>query len=323
MQLSNYVQMLFPYVGKGLQASEYLKELFDNLIAESDDGFINPLYDLTPDYLNRIYNGSQTLAKTKASAILNHRDTLKFANFINDSLTYDSYNDLADDIAKQKLQLKSAEVPEQCAEIFVEILSGIARSTKRKKQHETASHTNKSKLSQVPLASVVVKGGKIYIDGQALVLHDKLKPPADISPEELPYVTELFAAYAQAEQVKSVTKDTLPLLPQKYTRNFIEQREHYYNADSICHSVREVFADGDDDLNRLKSDTYDGISDTCWDDYDNGYSRLLAVLKQVSRITLTKSYLAQITNLIGNSEKKGICHMLVNDGKIQWVIKDE
>ncbi|MBD5637574.1 hypothetical protein HYI18_02945 [Clostridium botulinum] len=323
MQLSDYVQMLYPYVGRGLQSSEYLKELFDNLIVETDDDFINPLYDSTRDFLNRIYNGSCNLPKSVASAILNYRDTLRFANYINDRLTDDSINDLSNEIKNHNLQLNSIEVPEQCAEIIIEILTKISRKTKRKSTPKVASSKDKAKLSQVPLTSVCVKDGKIYVDGQVLLLHDKLKPPVEISPEELPYVTELFAAYAQATQTNSVTKDTLNSLPNKYNRNFIEQREHFYNADSICHSVREVFADGYDDFKRLKDDAYDGISDTCWDDYDNGYSRLLAVLKQASRITLTKSYLAQITNLIGNSEKKGICHMLVNDGKIQWVIDNE
>ena len=35
-------------------------------------------------------------------------------------------------------------------------------------------------------------------------------------------------------------------------------------------------------------------------------------------------YLMKISNLIGNAEKKGLCHVLVNDGKIQtWVDIDE
>ena len=50
---------------------------------------------------------------------------------------------------------------------------------------------------------------------------------------------------------------------------------------------------------------------------------LLAVLNQVSQITLTKSFLTQIKDLINNSEKKGICHMLVNDGRIQWVLEND
>ena len=70
-------------------------------------------------------------------------------------------------------------------------------------------------------------------------------------------------------------------------------------------------------------DAYNGIIDVCWNDFDDGFKRLLAVLNQVSQITLTKSFLTQIKDLINNSEKKGICHMLVNDGRIQWVLEND
>ena len=105
--------------------------------------------------------------------------------------------------------------------------------------------------------------------------------------------------------------------------NFREQRENYYNAESVARSVREVFLDGEDDFNRLKDDTYDGVSVTCWNDYKNGFLRLIAVLTQASLVPLTKSYLYQNSNWIGNSERKGICHMLVNDGRLRWVIENE
>jgi hypothetical protein len=88
-------------------------------------------------------------------------------------------------------------------------------------------------------------------------------------------------------------------------------------------SVREIFDNGEAEFGKIKDDAYDGISDVCWDNYDDGFKRLLAVLNQVAQITLTKSFLTQIKDLINNSEKKGICHMLVNDGRIQWVLDDD
>lgn len=323
MRLCDFASMLFPYLGKGRAVPEYMRALFDLLIDETDADFTNPLYDLTPDYINRIYNGRENLAKTKASAILNHLDILKFTNGVHDDLTPDAEIALGGDIQKLGLSLSADEVPEQCAEIFVDILKELARSTKKKSAQSSALPNGKVSLSQVPVASLKVIDGKIEINGQVIVLHEKLKPPEDIAPDELPYVTALFEAYAQAEQLDTVTKDTLDSLPKKYRRNFVEQRESYYNADSVFHSLRECVIEGEDEIQRIKDDTYDGISDTCWDDYKDGYARLIAVLKQVARITLTKSYLASITNLINTSERKGICHMLVNDGRIQWVVDDE
>ena len=58
--------------------------------------------------------------------------------------------------------------------------------------------------------------------------------------------------------------------------------------------------------------------------YDSGYDRLIAVLEKITNTRLDLSTLVQIRNLIGNMERKGIYHILVNDGTIQsWVQKDE
>lgn len=324
MRLCDYVQLLYPYVGRDLSSAEYLKELFDKLIAESNDDFMNPLYDLTPDYLNRIYNGSQALAKTKASAILNHRNTLGFSNYIDNQLNGDANACLQTEIDNLHLQLKTTELSEQCAEILVDILNDIARNTKRKSTHEQQpSENEKVSLSRVPIPSMYVKDGKIHIGNQIIKLPERLSPPQSDSLELLPYEAAILAAYAQALGKNEITKEILSTLPAKYKDIFNEQQQNYYNAEYVRSSVGEVFNEGAEDFQKLKEDTYTGIRPTCWKEYPHGLARLLDVLEQSTKITLTKSFLAQITNLIGNSEKGGVCHMLVNDGRIYWVNNDE
>ena len=59
-------------------------------------------------------------------------------------------------------------------------------------------------------------------------------------------------------------------------------------------------------------------------DYENGCERLRQVLIKITSTTLDKSTLSHIKNLIGNLEKKGLCHLLVNDNVIHsWVNIDE
>ena len=49
--------------------------------------------------------------------------------------------------------------------------------------------------------------------------------------------------------------------------------------------------------------------------------RLSDTLKVVTFLHYGKAYLGRENNgLIGTSEKKGIIHMLVNDGKVEWVV---
>lgn len=58
------------------------------------------------------------------------------------------------------------------------------------------------------------------------------------------------------------------------------------------------------------------------DDYDDGYRRLISVLKKVIDSSTT-SIVDNFKNLIGPKEKKGVCHLLADDGTINWVIENE
>lgn len=323
MELSYYLKMLYSYIGDGGDEVDFIRELFDHLIDDTDPDIINPLYNVTPDYIKRIYSGSKPLAKRTASKILSNLNEVKYSDYIHQKLTADAATNLEKDIDGYGLLLEHEDVTEKCGELIVNILKNINQKKKIKSTPEPVLLNKKTELSKVPLPSVYVKDSKIHIGNQIFNLHEKIKPPTEIEPIELPYIEALLSAYAQAEELDSITKDKLPDLPKKYQKNFNEQRENYYNIDSIFHSIREVFEDGEEDFNRLKEDTYDGISDTCWQDYSNGYIRLIEVLRHATVITLSKSYLSQITNLIGNSEKKGVCHLLVNDGKIKWVMEDD
>ena len=73
----------------------------------------------------------------------------------------------------------------------------------------------------------------------------------------------------------------------------------------------------------LKTEIYDGIIDVHEKDYENGYKRLVSDLAQAVQVNTSKSLLDSKLNCVGNSVRKGVCHMLVNDGKIRWVETDE
>jgi hypothetical protein len=85
-----------------------------------------------------------------------------------------------------------------------------------------------------------------------------------------------------------------------------------------------VFGETDpDQFALLKDETYDGIFDVHSMDYRSGFERLLRVMAHVSSVQINKCPLSKLPEWIGNSEKKGVCHILVNDGVIRWVVQDE
>lgn len=150
-----------------------------------------------------------------------------------------------------------------------------------------------------------------------------LLPEDTFAEHEMVYITELLAAYADEEGILKIEKETLEKYP-KYKNNFLRHRKDYYAAETIRQSARDPLgANATGEFNVLKEETLDGIIDVHEDCYDSGFERLKNVMKHVTTIQLNKSLLTHLPGWISNSEKKGFCHMLVNDGQIKWVDTDE
>jgi len=164
----------------------------------------------------------------------------------------------------------------------------------------------------------------IYLGNEEIRLPVQLTPQSVLSPHEMPYINALCEVYAEKLN-KAITPDDIDALPSNLRRNLSDQRKAYYSAESVHRSVREIFSDGEEQFLNLRDDAFEGISPTYYDErYNSGYERLQAVLEKITNTTLTKSTLMNIIGLIGNLEKKGICHILVNDEVIKsWVNIDE
>ena len=118
------------------------------------------------------------------------------------------------------------------------------------------------------------------------------------------------------------TLDSLDLLKKRFRNHFAEQRSNYYSALRILHIIRECFANADEEQNRWLNGTENYISDVRQDIYDNAYRRLMAVLAKVVDCK-TISAVDQCNRLIDAREKKGACHLLVNQGRFVWVDEDD
>lgn len=163
----------------------------------------------------------------------------------------------------------------------------------------------------------------IYLGNEQVTIPIELIQPGLLTPEELPYVNALCDVYAEklGKAIGDIMPDMIPSLSKNIQRHYSSQRKAYYQAEYVKHVARETFADGDRQFVALKEDAYTGIEDTYFDeDYATGYDRLKAVLDRITTITLTKSALMNVVGLIGNLEKKGVCHILVNDERVKsWV----
>lgn len=203
-------------------------------------------------------------------------------------------------------------------------LSDLFLYTVKKPNKFSSDSTSTSSNDKIP--SVLEDVGKLT----ALLekIHAKhptvITPPEEIESNEMVYVTELLSAYADAENLDELSKESLPGYP-KYKTDFERRRKDYYAAESIRRGSRDIFGETDpDQFSLLKNETYDGIIDVYSNNYPHGFARLNGVMAQAAVIRVDKCLLSRLPDWIGASEKKGVCHILVNEGKIKgWVESDE
>lgn len=73
----------------------------------------------------------------------------------------------------------------------------------------------------------------------------------------------------------------------------------------------------------LTQEIFDGVIDVWEAPYNYGIDRLRDVLQAAIQTPVNQCWLSKDTVWIGNSQKKGVCHVLVNEGRIDgWVKKD-
>ena len=163
--------------------------------------------------------------------------------------------------------------------------------------------------------------GKIRFGGIKIEIANKLEPGTKIEAQEMKYIQELLKAYS--DDAGKDFEDIADLTGyDKYKKNLISQRKNYYSIETIRRFVRDTFTNANE-YECLKNEIFHGIEDTHNLNYKNGFERLNQDLIKASSINTSKSLLDIPLHLIGNQERKGVCHMLVEDDLIKWVLDDE
>ncbi len=322
MYFYELVQLLHHNYEEKIRASEFVVLIVDAIL---DDQAIekekepNPLYQLKKSTLEGYYSGRRKLSRNNAAAIAGRIDEAKFADFV-DNLSFDAVNHLRDKLMEFDFEVEFCDVGKACANILAQM---IQRRAEGKSDNVVSlnykRHENGHLLKSIETTSIERRGDQLNICGEIISIH-QLLVPENIEKHELAYIHALYETYAEKLNMSEFTDSDVQYLPKGYAENHKEQRRAYYSALSVERSVRDIFDDGENEFNLLKDDAWHGINTTYWKDYEDGYARLNAVLEKITSTTLDRSVLTQIRNLIGNLEKKGICHILVNDGVIRsWV----
>lgn len=148
----------------------------------------------------------------------------------------------------------------------------------------------------------------------------KVPAPENIVETERRYVNALLDVYREKTGEPDLTLDSLPSHP-KLIEHLKRQRDDYYDAEMLRRGTRDIYSDdGEEYFNTFLDEVLTGVIDTYEADYPSGYARLGAVLTAASQTTTEKCVISRETLWVGNHEKKGACHILVNRQKLSgWV----
>lgn len=146
-----------------------------------------------------------------------------------------------------------------------------------------------------------------------------ITPPDEIEDHEIGYVHELYRVYGEVsgqEYARPEDLDSEPALK----KNFNRQRKDYYKAETIHRELRDTIRlDEEEGFSLLKDEVFDGVITTCEKDYTTSFERMTAVMEHATEILLSNNIQARMLDWIGPGEKKGVCHMLVNDERLGWM----
>ena len=304
MTFSKYATDLSPFISFGKSEHDYFTELIGNFIQDAAmDSCI--ILKRKPDTKYRYIHGDRLISSKDAQYLYNHRDKEKFSNWIWDRMSdSDSYDNVVSWL--DSLELDSSDPSVACADLLESIMIDISKGS------VTSQSKQETELDM-----------KLIEDIQEKI--KSLPRPADVpvpkvaTQDERIYIDELYSAYGDAEGLDSFSEDDLTSFPE-YADDLDDRRIDFYAAESIRRGVLELKGSnliGQFDI--LKNETLDGVKDTAKRTHINGYEHMLAVMEQAVSVPISNYILCASPYWISGKIKKGVCHHLVNDGKLVWV----
>lgn len=140
------------------------------------------------------------------------------------------------------------------------------------------------------------------------------KPDESLSQDEkkLPYVQQLLEVYSEEDNCLYGDDNELKRNPNLFN-HFTRQREGFFSAQSLKRFVRDELVD-EGEYELLKEQVEFGIADIYEKSYESKLERVKCTTGKAAELNLVSAEIHDIKV----QDKNGMCHELVNDGKLMW-----
>lgn len=299
---SNYSNALISLVDLVLRSPKDTEE--EQLLLERR---FNPLDNLAPETQRKIFSGTRTIPKKRAQAILDQYDSTALINKINE-LPDERKNILVHFFTEKGISAQPSNVGETADKVIRELISNLAHPKDNQTVYLEAIHSRQA---------IFEKYGFISEPPESIPVPEK--PAGD----ETLYVEAILEAYAEQEHKNEIKLDDLGVYP-KLAEDFNVHRNSYYSAIEIERGTRDIYgSDETAQFDVLKDEIFHGVRNEYLDTHDSGMHRLRRVLNQAASVTAGRCLLTRFSSWVGSLQKQGVCHVLVNEGRIKsWVDPD-
>lgn len=329
MEFNELAPLIKPCFSHSISKSKAktVKKMFE-LITNYDPDDVKP-YDLADVTLRNYYNNGKI--SDLASKVWKHLDRTDFDRAISEA-SLDARTSLANSIKAGHYTEKRVDrgtVAHICTDLFIKIITEAAgQSTiKNKKSFPTAMESKIDiRAGQHQSIEYIKEKNVLRVDGIDYPIPPELSDDDANIAIIFPYKSALYELYTSKLGKKINDKNFMREATSYEVHHFERQQRDFTDAAWYEHALRDTVDDFDYQFSLLKKDAYDGIEETYFNDEygENGMKRLREVQSKITTITLNLSNLKNIDNILSNNIKKGLCHLMVNDGKIKsWVKIDE
>ena len=305
MDFSTYALGLMPFLATKPNEADYFVELIGHFVKVAAHDNCKVLNHVRPDTQYKYIHGNP-ISKKDCQYLFQNCDRDRYTEWIEKKVEdTDSYDEISQWLKTNGKQ--GLNISDDCLNLLLEIF-------------QTRSNENSARKKTTPNPrSGIEKINQLVSEIDALPKPPEARPPEEIIDEEEVYISQLCLAYKDVEP--SLTLDHISNYSD-FEDDLKDRRIEYFSAAAIDRGMMELdISSLTGQFDVLKDEIYGGVKNTLRRSHPNGYERMLAVMEHADKLPIYNYLLAEAKYWLNGDIKRGVCHHLVNEKRMEWVKK--
>ncbi len=281
--------------------------------------------DANPNTLKSKANGKRNITKTEAKILYENVNLDKLETYLHDLISDSNFISIRKNLNDYGFIVnpctEDSEIPLICAKLLKKIIYNI--SFGKQETLPPIEILNTKNLNEIAFKSIFFDDNYLIVNGEKIKLSKDFSSLNSTVNYDLKFIQKLFEIYSEKLGKRITNENSLKGTP--YLSHLNKHNQFYFEAKYKEFAAREIFEDGEKQINKIKKEIEDAIYDCVYfENFSNGLDRLTNAMNLIVKAQLNSSLLLKINGFIDDASRKGILHILVEEGKIKsWVSPNE